>query len=60
LKQSVASGKVSAATAYYLAKLALQNNKTAEAKQLASAAVNSPSPFAKRRDAVQLLKELNK
>ncbi len=60
LKQSAAAGQVNAATAYYLARLALQSGKVPEAKQLLEAAVSSPSPFAKRRDAVLLLNELKK
>lgn len=60
LKQAAGGGQVSAATAYYLARLAVHTGKTTEAKQLLEAAVGSPSPFAKRRDAVQLLNELKK
>jgi predicted Zn-dependent protease len=60
LRQSAASGQVSAAVAYYFASLARQTGKTDEAKKLLEAAVSSTSPFAKRRDAVKLLRELNR
>lgn len=60
LKQSAATGQVNAATAYYLARLALKSGKSTEAVALLEAALDSPSPFAKRRDAVKLLQELKK
>jgi len=58
LRQSAAGGQVSAATAYYFATLAKQTGKIDEAKKFLQAAVSSSSPFAKRRDAVKMLKEL--
>jgi Tfp pilus assembly protein PilF len=60
LKQAAATGKVNAATAYYLARLALQTGKSVEARQLLEAAASSTAPFAKRRNAVKLLNELKK
>lgn len=60
LKQAAATGRVNAATAYYLARLALQSGRSTEARQLLEAAVDSPTPFAKRRDSVRLLEELKK
>jgi predicted Zn-dependent protease len=60
LRQSAASGQVSAATAYYFAYLANQTGKKDEAKKLLEAAVSSSSPFAKKRDAVRMLRDLNK
>lgn len=60
LKQSAATGRVNAATAYYLARLALKTGKSAEAVTLLEAALDSPAPFAKRRDAAKLLQELKK
>jgi tetratricopeptide (TPR) repeat protein len=60
LKQAAATGRVNAATAYYLSRLAMQTGKIAEAVQFLEAALSTPAPFAKRRDAVQLLKELKK
>ncbi|MDR1923022.1 MAG: tetratricopeptide repeat protein [Planctomycetaceae bacterium] len=59
-KQSAGLGQISAATAYYIARLAIKTEKPKEAKQLLEAAINSTSPFAKRRDAKKLLDELNK
>ena len=60
LKQSAASGQINAATAYYLARLAVKTGKIEEAKQLLNAALQGTNPFAKRRDAVRLLQELSK
>jgi tetratricopeptide (TPR) repeat protein len=60
LKQSAAAGQINAATAYYFARLAVKTGKVEEAKQLLGAALQGESPFAKRRDAVLLLKELSK
>jgi len=60
LRQAAASGQVSAAMAYYFARLANQAGRIEEAKRLLEAAVASPAPFAKRRDAARLLKELSK
>ena len=60
LKQSASSGQINAATAYYLARLAVKTGKIDEAKQLLNAALQDGNPFAKRRDAARLLKELSK
>jgi Tfp pilus assembly protein PilF len=60
LKQSAASGQINAATAYYFARIAVKTGNVAEAKQLLNAAVEGGNQFAKRRDAVLLLKELSK
>ncbi|MDR0608907.1 MAG: hypothetical protein LBG58_02260 [Planctomycetaceae bacterium] len=60
LKQAAGTGQVNAATAYYLARLAMKTGKSEESKKLLDAAIRSPSPFAKRRDAVKLLEELKK
>ena len=60
LKQSAASGQINAATAYYLARLAIKTGKTEEAKQLLNAALQGVNPFAKRRDAVKLLDALSR
>jgi len=60
LRQSAASGQINAASAYYFARLAVQTGKTAEARQLLTAALQSGTPFAKRREAVKLLEELSK
>jgi cytochrome c-type biogenesis protein CcmH/NrfG len=60
LRQLAAGGQFSSATAYYFAVLARQTGKADEAKRLLEAAVSSNSPFAKRRDAVKMLKELSK
>ena len=58
LRQSAASGQINAATAYYLARLAIRTGQVAEARQLLNAAVQGGTPFAKRRDAVRLLESL--
>jgi len=58
LRQSAAGGQISAAAAYYFAVLARQTGKPDEAKKLLEAALSSTSPFAKRRDAVKMQKEL--
>jgi predicted Zn-dependent protease len=58
LRQAAAGGQVNAATAYYFANLAKQTGKIDEAKKLLEAAISSTSPFAKRRDAVKMLREL--
>ena len=58
LRQAAATGRVNAATAYYLARLAMEAGQIAEAIQFLEAAINSPAPFAKRRDAVRLLDAL--
>jgi predicted Zn-dependent protease len=60
LKQSAAAGQINSATAYYFAKLAVKTGKIEEARQLLNAAIKGESPFAKRRDAVQLLNNLDK
>jgi tetratricopeptide (TPR) repeat protein len=60
LKQAAGTGQVNAATAYYLARLAMKTGKSEESRKLLEAAIGSPSPFAKRRDAVKLLEELKK
>ena len=60
LKQSAASGQINAATAYYFARVAVKAGNVEEAKQLLNAALKDGNQFAKRRDAVQLLKELTK
>jgi Tfp pilus assembly protein PilF len=60
LKQSAATGQINAATAYYLARLAVKTGKTDEAKQLLNAALQGNNQFAKRREAVKLLNELAK
>jgi predicted Zn-dependent protease len=60
LRQGAASGQVSAAMAYYFAYLANQAGRIDEAKRLLEAAVSSPTPFAKRRDAVKMLREWSK
>ncbi|MDR2641289.1 MAG: tetratricopeptide repeat protein [Planctomycetaceae bacterium] len=58
LQRSVVSGQISSATAYYRANLEKQAGNKEEAKRLLEAALKNNSPFAKRRDAVKLLKEL--
>ncbi|MCL2623614.1 MAG: tetratricopeptide repeat protein [Planctomycetaceae bacterium] len=60
LKQAAATGRVNAATAYYLSRLALRVGQSTEAVQFLEAAIDSPAPFAKRRDAAKLLNELKK
>jgi tetratricopeptide (TPR) repeat protein len=60
LKQSAATGQINAATAYYLARLAVKTGKNDEAKQLLNAALQGNNQFAKRREAVKLLNELAK
>jgi tetratricopeptide (TPR) repeat protein len=60
LKQAAATGQVNAATAYYLSRLAMRTGQTGEAIQFLEAALSTPAPFAKRRDAVQLLEALKK
>jgi tetratricopeptide (TPR) repeat protein len=60
LQQAAATGRVNAATAYYLSRLAMQSGRIAEAVQFLEAALDTPAPFAKRRDAVRLLNELKK
>ena len=60
LKQAAATGRVNAATAYYLARLAVRSGQTAEAIQFLEAALDSPAPFAKRRDAVEFLRVLKR
>ena len=59
LKQSAASGQINAATAYYFARVAVKTGKVEEAKQLLEASLRGGNQFAKRRDAVRLLKELS-
>jgi len=58
LRQSAASGQINAATAYYLARLAIRTNRVEEARQLLNAALQASTPFAKRRDAMRLLESL--
>ena len=60
LQQSAASGQLSAVSAYYLARIAVQAEKVEDAKQLLNAAIQNGTPFAKRREAVRLLGELAK
>ena len=60
LRQASATGRVNAATAYYQARLALRAGETADAIRLLEAAIATPVPFAKRRDAVRLLDVLKK
>ena len=60
LKQSAASGQINAATAYYFARVAVKTGNIEEAKQLLNAALKGGNQFAKRRDAVRLLNELEK
>jgi len=60
LRQAAATGRVNAATAYYLARLAMQTGQIAEAVQFLEAALSTPAPFAKRRDAVRLLEVLKR
>jgi tetratricopeptide (TPR) repeat protein len=60
LQQAAATGRVNVATAYYLSRLAMQTGRIAEAVQFLEAALDTPAPFAKRRDAVRFLNELKK
>jgi tetratricopeptide (TPR) repeat protein len=60
LRQAAATGQVNAATAYYFARLAMRAERNAEAIQSLEAALATPAPFAKRREAVKLLEELKK
>ena len=60
LRQAAATGQVNAATAYYLARLAMHTGQIAEARQFLEAALSSPAPFAKRRDALKLLEVLRR
>ncbi|MDR2642162.1 MAG: tetratricopeptide repeat protein [Planctomycetaceae bacterium] len=60
LKQSIATGSINAATAYYYARLAVKSNKIDEAKRFLNLALQGNNQFAKRREAAQLLKELSK
>ncbi|MDR1054030.1 MAG: tetratricopeptide repeat protein [Planctomycetaceae bacterium] len=63
LQRSVVSGQTSPTNAYYLANLEKQtgNEKSKEeAKRLLNEALKSPAPFAKRREAIKLLEELQK
>ena len=60
LRQAAATGRVNAATAYYLARLAMHTGQIAEARQFLEAALSSPAPFAKRRDALSLLEVLRR
>ncbi len=60
LQQAAAAGKVNAQTAYFLARFAFQNGQVDQAKQLLQAALQDNQPFAKRQEAKNLLKELNK
>ncbi len=59
LRQAAAGGQINAATAFYLAKLASLTGKNDDAKKLLDAAVGSKTPFAKRQEATQLLKEVS-
>ncbi|MDR1479849.1 MAG: tetratricopeptide repeat protein [Planctomycetaceae bacterium] len=58
LRQSVATGAINAATAYYLAQLSIKSNKNDEAKQLLELALKGNNQFAKRREAAQILNRL--
>ena len=60
LRQSAVSGQINAASAYYLARIAVQTGKVDEAKQLLAAALQGGTPFAKRRDAVKLMEVLSR
>ena len=60
LKQAAATGRVNAATAYYMARLAMRSGQVQEAEQFLEAALATPAPFVKRRDAVELLNVLKK
>ncbi|MDR0392587.1 MAG: tetratricopeptide repeat protein [Planctomycetaceae bacterium] len=60
LRQSVATGQINAATAYYHARLAVKSNKIDEAKQFLNLALQGNNQFAKRREAAQLQQELSK
>jgi len=56
----IASGNISASTAYYYARVAVQRGRNAEAKRFLEGAVKTRGQFAKRKDAEALLRELNK
>jgi tetratricopeptide (TPR) repeat protein len=63
LQRSIVSGQTSPTNAYYLANLERQTGSEKskeEAKRLINEALKSPTPFAKRREAVKLLEELKK
>ncbi|MDR2170764.1 MAG: tetratricopeptide repeat protein [Planctomycetaceae bacterium] len=60
LRQSVATGSINAATAYYHARLAVKANKIDDAKQFLNLALQGNNQFAKRREAIQMQKELSK
>jgi Tfp pilus assembly protein PilF len=59
LRQSISTGQINAATAFYHARLALKANKIDEAKQFLTLALQGNNQFAKRREAVDLLKQLS-
>lgn len=58
LQRSIVSGQISPATAFYLANIEKLAGNTENAKQLLTKALQANSPFAKRKDAEKLLKEL--
>lgn len=60
MKRAISGGEINAANAYYLARLAVQSGKNAEAVQLLQAALASSQPFAKQNDARALLDQLTK
>lgn len=57
---AVAQGNISPQTAYYLGRLAAQNQKNKEARELIEAALKSERPFAKKAEAQKFLAGLPK
>jgi Tfp pilus assembly protein PilF len=55
-----ATGNISAATAYYMARIAVQRGRTDQAKRLLQSALDTSGNFAKRDEAEALLEQLSK
>lgn len=60
LQEAAANGNVNSQTAYFIARIAFQNGHIEQAKQLLQAALKNNQPFAKRKEAKNLLTELSR
>ena len=58
LRKAASSGKLSADTAYYIAKVSVDRGKNEQAKNLLDTALKSKRPFSKRQEAQALLDKL--
>jgi tetratricopeptide (TPR) repeat protein len=60
IRSAASAGNLTATTAFYLARIAVDRGREAEARQLLEGALNTAGPFAQRQEAQALLEQLKK